>query len=897
MSSANFDGGGGGGSTEEEDTTTTEDDTTTESSTDGGTSTTTTFDSGDLDDSNTTDDSTSDTGGSGGTQDDTQFTSGTGETSDTTTETEETNTTDDSTSDTGGGGGTSDDTQFTSGTGDSSSGDGTRTTEETSTEDAGFTEEEEEIVDRIVEQSDVERDEIADVERVTNLSQNPRRREVEEFASQPAMFAPVLTDEALEERARESFFDAPEYRNDPSEFLPQDASASDVGDLSRGALFAEFDEEDFEFTAEDGEVDVSLTDEALGEFQDSQGGDITDQELRERAAEDDPLRDADDFVVDDGEVRRRAAPFFEEQREALGFDTPEESRIRRGLQVASSEFTEAASGDFIDEPVARPPVDTSQIEGVDQEVLETIPEDLNRSSAAASAFNVPGIALDAATTAEQAANLAQAGLETRASGAEDLLTDDGGAEAASRVNEPFTTPGTRAAEEAEVTEQAVRQTAGELRSTAAERPGVVIGAAVGAGVAGAAAGGAIARAPGAARSVSIRARGGRIIDAEDLDQSPVQTGELPGFTQRAQADPDFAVREFERQTRRGRLAEELGDPIAYHGRSPEATREFGGFGREFDAPEGSSEISGLFQSADLSPLRLPGGGGDSGIPRPGLPRPRFRTGRVAAEADPDVRRMPRDVQSLDDASRFMQERADPEASFVRSENLITPEQEVIAPPGARFQGTGELFGVRSGRDVVPGRVYRRQAADADDASVGTAARSESAEDVFMLSDRASRTITRSRRRQDDVTPFTPTAGSSTRVGSDSDITSEVSSRPSRASSSVLESSFSRSFSEPVSSPTSPSSPSGTPSEPSFPSSPYSPSSGSPSTPSSPSSPPSSTPPSAPPSSPPTLPPAGPIGAPDGSAREDEFEGLFGGVQDEELTSFVDPLTGDVVETE
>lgn len=222
---------------------------------------------------------------------------------------------------------------------------------------------------------------------------------------------------------------------------------------------------------------------------------------------------------------------------------------------------------------------------------------------------------------------------------------------------------------------------------------------------------ALERAPGAVRSASIRARGGRVFDIEELSDPPRETGGgLPGFSRAAMADPEVARTEFAEQARRNLLGGD--EPVAFHGRAAEDVAEFGRFGRVFEAPAGTSEIPGLFQSADLSPLRLGGGaGGLLSMPSLRLPRPRLRTASVAAERGVDVDVMD-PVRGFDEAAEFMQ-RADPNKSFIRAGRVgPTGEQEAIAPPGALFESTGEIFGVRAGGDVVPGRVFQRGAAEA-----------------------------------------------------------------------------------------------------------------------------------------------------------------------------------------
>lgn len=86
----------------------------------------------------------------------------------------------------------------------------------------------------------------------------------------------------------------------------------------------------------------------------------------------------------------------------------------------------------------------------------------------------------------------------------------------------------------------------------------------------------------------------------------------------------MARREFEEQASANELAGD--EPVAFHGRSHEAVREHGEFGRQYEAPEGSAGVPEQFQSPELSNLRLTQAGGSGiSIPRVGLPKPRTRS--------------------------------------------------------------------------------------------------------------------------------------------------------------------------------------------------------------------------------------------------------------------------------
>lgn len=289
-------------------------------------------------------------------------------------------------------------------------------------------------------------------------------------------------------------------------------------------------------------------------------------------------------------------------------------------------------------------------------------------------------------------------------------------------------------------------------------PGRFIGEVGGGIVGGLAAGRAIQRAPDMARSASIRARGGKIVDFDEVSDPPTRTEGigLPGYTQRAQADPETAADEFLEQAKANDLAGD--DPVAFHARAGDTVDEYGGFGRDFTAPEGSSELPGLFQSADLSQLRLSDQSGSGGLSI-GLPRPGSTGSRILAERDIDVDvaegQTTREVaESIADADRSK--------SYVRGGD-VTPEQEVVAPPGSRFVDDSGVFGVRiGGRDIpftdrkiggniATGRLARR--ADAGEAADDVA----DAATLDELADESTEALSETLRRSVDEpdNPFVP----------------------------------------------------------------------------------------------------------------------------------------------
>jgi hypothetical protein len=316
----------------------------------------------------------------------------------------------------------------------------------------------------------------------------------------------------------------------------------------------------------------------------------------------------------------------------------------------------------------------------------------------------------------------------------------------------------------------------DVATAATERPAIFGGAIVGGVATGVGAGRAIQRAPDVARTAITRVRRDPVVDLPDEPDPPATTmGGLPAFSREAMGrGPRGARAEFAERAETGTLAETLDEPVAFSVRSPEARREFGTFGREFEAPAQDIEMTlarqdpqGQFFAADPSPLRLPGGPDIEASPSIGLPRPRIRTGTVAAEADPDLSIIPRrrtqrldlpeqGVEGFTEGSpevlgtiEFMAREADPSQRFIRGETL-TPEQEAVAPPGARFEATGQRFAIRTEEGaVVPGRVFRSPEGEAD---AGDVAEGVTTEDIAATSIQAER---RARARQ-PTTPVAPT---------------------------------------------------------------------------------------------------------------------------------------------
>ncbi|TQQ78600.1 hypothetical protein EGH24_13845 [Halonotius terrestris] len=249
----------------------------------------------------------------------------------------------------------------------------------------------------------------------------------------------------------------------------------------------------------------------------------------------------------------------------------------------------------------------------------------------------------------------------------------------------------------------------------AENPERFAGQLAGEVAAGVAGGLALQRAPDAARSASVRARGGDVFGEGELADPPTRTegSNLPGFTEAAQADPRAALREFREQAEGNPLGGD--DATAFSVRARGDVAEFGEFGADFEVPEGASELPGQFFAADLSNLRL--GDADSSLsPSIGLPNVNVGRARALAEQDVDLGIVPPGTRG--EVADFLQERADRGRSFIRAgETGPTPEQEAIAPPGSRLREVTQrpLAEVRgalpSGDDTGIREVFPRPLAD------------------------------------------------------------------------------------------------------------------------------------------------------------------------------------------
>jgi hypothetical protein len=220
---------------------------------------------------------------------------------------------------------------------------------------------------------------------------------------------PELTREGRENVVREQFRETRQETRRLAQFPGVDREQAVP--LSQ---FAD-DEIRAEATAEG--VSIGPTEEAAEEF--------VRQEAREQAAAQAPLRDSDEFIVDDGQVRQRADPFFDEQRDALGVDllpgqaddalTTDrgESRIRLGLRDAAEAWNRGVTSDRFGDPTAG----ESAVELFGDQYQGETPfagaeEQFNERYA--TALNPAAAVLDTVGMAEQGANIVQAEAETRA---------------------------------------------------------------------------------------------------------------------------------------------------------------------------------------------------------------------------------------------------------------------------------------------------------------------------------------------------------------------------------------------------------------------------------------------------------------------------------------------------
>ena len=431
------------------------------------------------------------------------------------------------------------------------------------------------------------------------------------------------------------------------------------------------------------------------------------EEARQQAAEEDPLRDPEDFTADveqvgerfSVDVQRRARPFFEEQREALGGDPPEESEIRRTLRDASAAIQGAIDEQATRQEEIAPSVGTvledSNVPGSDQ--VPTVTQgDITRGSGAI--IDLPGAVDSAIRAGERAANVAQAGLETQA------------AQANFRTQRSEELDVEAFDEEIEAQTQAVEQDLDQLETVARTNPGVLVGA-IGTGVAASAATGIAAG--GALRTVSGRARtvGGTRIDADDLVNPQTRKfyeGEVddadarfPGAADEDlyQSDPADAVQQQADEFTPDALEEDV-----YGGTGEDAVL-FKALDVEPDGPrtgraasgletrEGDYESPGAFVGPELSPnfLRLP----DADFSyRPGLPSTGSTPTAVAIRTDVEEP----DARTLDEFNDELLDRAGETTARTKPPAAVNPDEiEAVIPGEATFR---DAIGGGPGRNTL-----------------------------------------------------------------------------------------------------------------------------------------------------------------------------------------------------
>jgi hypothetical protein len=448
----------------------------------------------------------------------------------------------------------------------------------------------------------------------------------------------------------------------------------------------------------------------------------TAEVARQQAAADAPLREPDDFVADtSGEevsVRRRARPFFEDQREALGLNPPEESGIRRRLRGASASIQGTVDG--LAERQASAGVgdvgqfiEDSSIPGSD--ALPTV-TGADQTRGAGAVADIPGAIDSAFRAGERAANVGQASVESTA--AEAGLDDDLGLD-----RDAFDT-------EVEAQQAAVGQTASDLGSVARTDPGTLVGA-IGAGTATSVGiGVGLGRGVTSARD-AVRTAGAREIDFSDVTNPstrsfiegdggdpfpPVRDQDLaadaPAEAIRRQAD-EFTPEELETEFDEAGAAVGPDESVMFRAvdtepEGPGVSRadqglETFGTERPFDPPGG-------FVSPELSPRFL--GVEDAEFsPRPGLPDFGGRPTAVAVRTEvrePDASDFEGFRRELDERAGETDAFTNPDFSLGEAEAVIPPQAE-FAPVSsggagrraARALGIGSDFEINVGGRSVP----------------------------------------------------------------------------------------------------------------------------------------------------------------------------------------------------
>jgi hypothetical protein len=134
------------------------------------------------------------------------------------------------------------------------------------------------------------------------------------------------------------------------------------------------------------------------------------ERAREKAAAEDPLRDPEDYVAttEDGnvDIRQRQAPLFEDLREDLGGDPPDESPVFRTLQRGSKRYQSAVQ-EYAELERRQDPTPATTV-GVGDREVNLDEADRGATLGGLSVLNLPGAALDARTVAGQGADYVQA---------------------------------------------------------------------------------------------------------------------------------------------------------------------------------------------------------------------------------------------------------------------------------------------------------------------------------------------------------------------------------------------------------------------------------------------------------------------------------------------------------
>ena len=469
------------------------------------------------------------------------------------------------------------------------------------------------------------------------------------------------------------------------------------------------------------------------------------EQARKQAAVEDPLRDSEDFVAtaEDGDVnvRRRQAPLFEEYREKIGGDPPEESPVFRRIQKGSKAIQSGVKK--YTEIEERQDPTTAATTRIGDQKINLDEADRGATLGAGSVLNLPGAALDARTVASQGVEYGQAALKDESTPV-DIEADE---------RQPVQAAESKAAlgvgenqrEELKTSYEAVKSQKEAVQEAYAENPDVTTGALAGAVATGAALpSGGLAVPRAARRGVSrVRTLGSRRVPETDTTQGRTArvfdpdvpdepTGaRFPGATdrQKYQERPAAAIREQAQRNDpdviRERFDEagveetaETADLYKAVETEPDSSgRGVGGFRspevEARDAAETYEVESGTFFGPDLSPNFFRTNFGEPEVRlRPGIPRLGDRPtafaarGRVREPEADDIRGLERELQSADD----------PVFRTKPADDINPDEAEAVLPEGteladignrgavesaARRLGIGSDFSVKIGNRRIP----------------------------------------------------------------------------------------------------------------------------------------------------------------------------------------------------